>query len=296
MPRRSDDSGTAKVSNVMSSATSHVRGFVIRKSKLGESDLIITLLSEDGSLLRAVAKGARKPKNTFAGRLELFAEANLLSVTGKNLDIISEVSFIAGHGSLRDDIIRSAAASCVCELVGHIAQEDLPNARLYPLLSAFLATLESGREEVSGLLSAAALLKAMAVSGFRPNVSSCTLCGTDCLAESIDDSSSKDAPYLHGTVSYSYADGGPVCSSCSSLASSVRLPRELLLWVDSLLRRPFREIASDEADENVSVALLQFADAFIQAHLGTRLKSLGYFVSVTIPLIFPCTSVNSPLE
>ncbi len=43
-----------------------VRGLVLRKTKLGESDLIVELLNDEGCLVRAVAKGARKPKSSFA--------------------------------------------------------------------------------------------------------------------------------------------------------------------------------------------------------------------------------------
>ncbi|MBQ3328952.1 MAG: recombination protein O N-terminal domain-containing protein, partial [Eggerthellaceae bacterium] len=54
------------------SRTYKARGIVLRKTKLGEKDLIVTLLSEDGSLLRAVAKGARKPGGSLAARIDLF--------------------------------------------------------------------------------------------------------------------------------------------------------------------------------------------------------------------------------
>ena len=96
----------------MAAPTYHTRAFVLKKTKLGETDLIVNLLAEDGSLLRGVAKGARKPKSSFSGRLELFCEANLLMVKGKSLDIVSEASPKNLHGSLRDDVVRSAAASC----------------------------------------------------------------------------------------------------------------------------------------------------------------------------------------
>ena len=50
--------------------TYDARAIVLRKTKLGESDLIVTLLAQDGSQARAVAKGARKPARPFAARLE----------------------------------------------------------------------------------------------------------------------------------------------------------------------------------------------------------------------------------
>ena len=52
----------------MGERTRNDRVVVLRKTKLGESDLILTLLSSDGSQIRAVAKGARKPKSPFSTR------------------------------------------------------------------------------------------------------------------------------------------------------------------------------------------------------------------------------------
>ena len=59
----------------MAQPTYSLRALVLRRTKLGESDLILTLLSEDGSQKRAVAKGARRPKSSFAARTEPFASS-----------------------------------------------------------------------------------------------------------------------------------------------------------------------------------------------------------------------------
>ncbi len=57
----------------MARGTYRCRALVVRKTKLGESDVIVTMLKEDGSLIRAVAHGARKPKNPFSTRLHLYS-------------------------------------------------------------------------------------------------------------------------------------------------------------------------------------------------------------------------------
>ena len=62
----------------MARPTYTTRAIVIKKTKLGESDLILTLLAQDGAQLRVIAKGARKPQSPFASRLELFAVSDLL--------------------------------------------------------------------------------------------------------------------------------------------------------------------------------------------------------------------------
>ena len=62
--------------------TRHTSAIVIDRMKLGESDLILTLLEADGSQGRAVAKGARKPGGKLAARVQLFCEDDLLLAVG----------------------------------------------------------------------------------------------------------------------------------------------------------------------------------------------------------------------
>ena len=86
----------------MARPTYTARVIVVRKTKLGESDLILTLLAEDGSQLRAVAKGARKPKSSFASRLELFSVADVLCAKGRSLDVVSEARLVEGNAASLD--------------------------------------------------------------------------------------------------------------------------------------------------------------------------------------------------
>ena len=72
-----------------------IEALVLRKTKLKESDLIVTLLAEDGSLVRAVAHGARKPQSPFASRLEPCAVVDVLLARGRSLDVAKEARFVA---------------------------------------------------------------------------------------------------------------------------------------------------------------------------------------------------------
>ena len=96
----------------MSQPTYDARVIVLRKTKLGESDLILTLLAEDGSQMRAVAKGARKPASSFAARLELYSVVDLLVARGRSLDIVKEARLVESNERLRRDIEHDACVSC----------------------------------------------------------------------------------------------------------------------------------------------------------------------------------------
>lgn len=81
----------------MAGPTYSLHAIVLRKTKLGESDLILTLLAEDGRQVRAVAKGARQagiPRSP-PGLKSLLKWK--LSASGKSLDIVKEVRLVDAH-------------------------------------------------------------------------------------------------------------------------------------------------------------------------------------------------------
>ena len=106
--------------------TRHTSAIVIDRTKLGESDLILTLLEADGSQGRAVAKGARKPGGKLAARVQLFCEDDLLLAVGRNLDVVAEAQLSCAHASLRGDRrVRGGEAHEFCRCPGLVSAPDL---------------------------------------------------------------------------------------------------------------------------------------------------------------------------
>ena len=106
----------------MAQSTYNARVLVLRKTKLGESDLILSLLAQDGSQIRAVAKGARKPTSQFSSRLELYSQADVLLAQGRSLDIVKEARLVAGNAALRESMELAACAAPIVELLDRITQ------------------------------------------------------------------------------------------------------------------------------------------------------------------------------
>ena len=85
----------------MARKTYKERCLVLKKTKLGEADSIITLLARDGRQIRAVAKGVRKPASRFGARLELCSVVDVLLYPGRSLDVISEVRCVSTNDACR---------------------------------------------------------------------------------------------------------------------------------------------------------------------------------------------------
>jgi DNA repair protein RecO (recombination protein O) len=153
------------------------RGVVLRTYKLGEADRIVVFLTRGRGKVRAVAKGVRKTKSRFGGRLEPASHVDLLLYEGRGeLDIVSQAEVVDAFRPLRDDLDRLARAVAMLEASDQLALEQEPNPKLYDLLVGALRTL--ARQDAP-LVAPGFLLKALALEGVRPQVETCVACGSD---------------------------------------------------------------------------------------------------------------------
>jgi DNA repair protein RecO (recombination protein O) len=248
----------------VASPTYRTRVLVLKKTNLGEADLILTLLREDGSQLRAVAKGARKPKSTFAARMDLFSVCDVLAVSRPKLDIISEARLVAAHMTLREDIARMSAAAPVLESLARASQEDLPVPRLFDMADAALDRLGACELPIAPAITAAFLVKLVSLLGFRPSFSECVGCGAH-----VD-------PTGGAEVDFSFPDGGAVCPDCASSIDHVRVPARAITVSDMFLHSTFSQVEAGEPSLSDSFGVLHFCQSWFRSQLNLNLKSLNY--------------------
>ncbi|MEA5020260.1 MAG: DNA repair protein RecO [Gordonibacter sp.] len=249
----------------MASATYKARAIVLRKTKLGESDLVVTMLAEDGSQMRVVAKGARKPSSSFAARLELYSVADVLCSKGRNLDVVTEARLVASNERIRRDIEHTACAAPMVELLDRVTQDGLEAPRLFALTQAALVCLNTASANQAPSLCAAHLLKALALSGLRPSLVSCVGCGSEITLDSPD-----------RLIFVSYREGGVVCGVCRSQMEAIAVPASTLSWCKMLLGSTFAEISKRDIDLSTSFTVLRFCQQWTREHVGVNLKSLNF--------------------
>src|SRR3989337_3601139 len=96
-------------------------GVVLKTIKLGEADRIVTLRTRAQGKLRAVAKGVRKTKSRFGGRLEPFTRVQLMLYRGRgDLDTITQVDILTSFKEVRGEYPRLVSASALAAVVEKI--------------------------------------------------------------------------------------------------------------------------------------------------------------------------------
>jgi DNA repair protein RecO (recombination protein O) len=229
----------------------HERGVVLRTHKLGEADRIITFLTQGRGKVRAVAKGVRKTKSRFGGRLEPASHVQLLLYEGRELDIVTQVESIDHYRGLREDFERLARAISMLEAADQVAVERQANTRLYRML---VGALQALADRDTPLVVPAFFLKVLSLEGYGPQVDECAMCGSE-------------GPL----VSWAVEEGGLRCSA-HRLGSSIS-PEAVLV-----LQRILGGQLGDALNEPVSPVTSEvdhLATKALEHHLERRLRSVS---------------------
>ncbi len=244
--------------------TRHTGAIVIDRTKLGESDLILTLLERDGCQGRAVAKGARKPSGKLAARVQLFCELDLLLAQGKSLDVVAEAQLLGSHPGLRGDLERVSAASAVAELARLTSFAEAPDPFLYPICSRALLACEQAEDQPHlDLVVAAYAFKVLSHQGWRPVLDACVACG-DLAA-----------------TRFSTLAGGVLCESCAKdVEGAEPVDAALLAWMGALVGSTFDELLVASVDRQTAATLLAHAHRWAATHLDARLRAFEFALSV----------------
>ncbi len=155
------------------------RAVVLRQHKLGEADRIVTLLTRENGLVRAVAKGVRRTRSKFGARLEPFAHIDVQLHPGRNLDIVTQVQAIDSFaGDIVSDYGRYTCGCAVLETAERLAGEErAPVPALHRLTVAALRAVADGKRPRELVLDSY-LLRAMGIAGWAPSLVECARCAT----------------------------------------------------------------------------------------------------------------------
>lgn len=238
-------------------------GVVLRTTKLGEADRIITVLTREHGRVRAVARGVRRTKSKFGARLEPCSHVDVQFFTrgaelvSRHLPLCTQVETISPYGGrIVADYARWTAATAMLETAERFTEnEGEPAVQQYLLLVGALRTLSSGEHQPHLVLDAF-LLRSLAINGYAPSFDDCARCG------------------LPGPNRFfSVQTGGVLCGDCRVPGSVVPSPETLDL-LGALLSGDWQTAdatAPRHCREGSGIVA-----AYVQWHLERGLRSLRY--------------------
>jgi DNA repair protein RecO (recombination protein O) len=227
---------------------------VLRSIRLGEADRVLHLYTEDRGRIGAVAKGVRRIKSRFGGRLEPLSRVKLVLHEGRSdLCTITAADTVHAHATLRERRESIERATDACDAVLKLFDAAEPNRPAYNLLCHELALLDSDSQLATFAQALAFRMKLLLAAGFVPELAACAACG--------------EREHLGA---FSAAAGGIVCPACE--AGAFALDQEAHQFMVEAIAKPL-----SEAPESPDWALRQVDRAVSETaehHAHVRLRRL----------------------
>jgi DNA repair protein RecO (recombination protein O) len=229
---------------------------VLRSMRFGEADRILHLYTPHRGRISAIAKGVRRARSRFGGRLEPYFRLHMVLYDGKSdLLTVTSAETISGHPRLREHGPALDSADRACDAVSRLFATPDPHPGVFALLCNELALLDAGaggdRSHATHANQLAFRLKLLLAAGLAPQLSSCASCG--------------ESDHLSG---FSGAAGGVVCSACE--ASGFALAEEAHEFMTAALGSPL------SAAPGAGATALRQADRAIsetlEHHANVRLR------------------------
>jgi DNA repair protein RecO (recombination protein O) len=109
---------------------------LLRKRKFSDTSLIVSWCTQSLGCIQTVAKGARRAKTPFAGKLDLFFESEISIVQSRRstLHTLTEVVVRNPFAGIRENYLRTQVAAYFVELIEICTERDHHEPELYSLL------------------------------------------------------------------------------------------------------------------------------------------------------------------
>jgi DNA repair protein RecO (recombination protein O) len=233
---------------------------VLRSVDYGESDRVLTLLTEERGKISAFARGARASKRRFGGALEPFTlvDAELKERAGSDLWTLDSVVVRRAFGAIRGDLARIACGGYACELARELVREGEAQPELFALLVEYLSLLDARPADPTGLR--AFELRALRAAGVLPRLDACVRCG--------------GAFAAGARLRLDPGEGGVLCGSCGPAhALAPIVGTETVAALDRLLSGELAAAAAEPLPRPAAAEARDALATYLEHHLGKRLQS-----------------------
>lgn len=235
----------------------------IRLTDFSETSQIAWFYTREFGRISALAKGSKRERNNFGGRLDLLCHNEIVFArkSRTTLHILTECKLLDRFMGLRSGVDRLYAALYAAELVGAMTPPEESQPPIFDLLLSVLHALSKGEDVEATLLGFEARL--LALAGYAPMLTTCVAC------------QSPDLP--KGTVAYSSTLGGVLCRACRGRdPKSVGVPRAALGVLERLVSGSEPTAATAQLPPRLVPVLRRLLKATLCHHLGHEPKLMRY--------------------
>ncbi|MBO5060178.1 MAG: DNA repair protein RecO [Clostridia bacterium] len=236
--------------------TCKTRGIITRRADYGESNCMLTILTENLGVISACAYGVRSRRSKMKAGTQLLCCGDFV-LSRKNSEIyrVDAVEIVDAFYPVCEDIVKLSLANYLCELSREMYGDG--DERILTLLLNTLYAL-AYKDENPVLAKAVFEVKLAQYAGYEPCMDSCIGCGEK------EDLSAFDF------------SGGVKCSSCRESAD-INISDGVYRSIRYILEAEERKIFSFTVSEEIKKDLSLLAEGYILNKSERTYKSLDYF-------------------
>ncbi len=256
-----------------------INGLVIGERELGDNDKLLTILSERYGKVIAIGKGVKSLKNRNMCCCQLFTYASFnLRKRGKYY-FITESDLIENFFDIRNDILKLSLASYLCELINQVVQEGVEEDEILRLTLNSLYAINTDKQPLE-IIRAAFQLKLVAESGMYPDITECSICGTEGVTKGYLD----------------LVDGVIVCTECKNKANFTNvenpfaerglqkpitiITEALIKVIEFIVSSDSKRFLSFSLDEQEWGLFFDFSERFLINQLERSFFTLDFYKSL----------------
>jgi len=246
-------------------AAENAVAIVIRTVPFGETSAVLTLFTREFGKLRALAKGAWRPKSSFDAALDLLSVCQVLVLrkSSGGLDLLTEAR-LENRFRVGGSLMAFHAGMHVAELLDVLTADADPQPELFDVAEKTLLDLSSrdpssdpGDEQVRARVVRTEL-EMLRITGHAPALARCAECGGPIASA--------------GRVPFGMLDGGGLCDRCRrGKRTVVAVSPDAMATLRSLAgsAESWRKLAATDATHAEIRAIM---NSYLSHLVGRRLK------------------------
>lgn len=236
-------------------------GLVVKEKTVGENDRMVTLLTKDYGIIHAFVRGAKSVKNKNQSGTQIFAYSKFSIYRGRDAYIVDEAIPLEVFYKLRENLEFISLAQYFCELVTHLAPEEMPSEEHLSVMLNSLYLLSNGKRP-QPFLKAVTELRLMSISGYMPSLLACEKCGK----------------YSDETMYFDSANGFIHCSECSGYG--IPISAGILTAMRHICLVEPKKIFSFTLPDDSLNLLSAVTEDYVSKHIDKKFKTLSFYKSL----------------
>lgn len=239
------------------------KGLIIREQTVGESDKLVTILTEDFGLVKAFVRRAKTIKSQNLSSTSLFSYADFALYRSKDAYVVDHATPIELFFDLRGDIETLSLAQYFAQLAYYLSAEEQPAPEMLRLILNALHLLSKGKKDKK-MLKAIVELRAMSLGGFMPNLLACYRCGT----------------YESDIMYFDVEEGCIYCKDCYR-NNAIKAPLSVITAMRFICLTDMSKVFSFSINEENIDILADITEKYLLSRIDAKLTTLEFYKALT---------------